>query len=627
MMNARLGASRSLCLALPVLLLGFGCTRDLLPEGDFAKTDGPGQTDAQAGQDAPDADVATDVPSPSDGGADAADAVAPVDTKVAVDGGGCKVDCNDNNECTLDSCNAIKPKGEGCEHNPVPEEGKLCADNAKCQQGKCQQGSCVASAGGPPTCDDGNPCTQDSCTPGSGCSHQKLDKTPCGDGNPCTKDDHCTNGNCGGVPDPACNSGNCPPGAYFEAWFGQDDKPDELVRAIPQGDGYLLFGTRSSAPASGEDGWVIQVNKDGGVVGQANWGTGGEERFAGALAGPGAWVAVGMTQSLADATPRGWFVSGTGLNKQVDVAYVPYAANGGKLLGIEMGNGNSTLAVGIATFIDGTPTQAWFLRLDPAGKVLNDNNFGGADADLAYGVSPKFNGGGYAVVGHSRVGAGNYQAFLTLLDSSGDVTSTEQWGGPGDDRLDVLMPSPQGFVAAGTFDTQKDKGLQGWLVGVDQNGKQLWQRFFGDNQDQELFAIVPIQGAEGFALAGRSGKDGWVLRVDGSKNFFWQSTLPAPVSRSALGLISVPGGGVVVLGKGVQSAGKQSNGFIKRLDHWGHPDCKIAGVCATKNLNDCNDMNPCTIDTCEGGGCSSGKQAADGVACGPDKQCKGGQCI
>jgi len=63
-------------------------------------------------------------------------------------------------------------------------------------------------------CDDGNPCTADSCLPTGDCSTvPQPDQTPCDDGLFCTSNDQCTAGVCGGAPtscqsDP-CNDGVC----------------------------------------------------------------------------------------------------------------------------------------------------------------------------------------------------------------------------------------------------------------------------------------------------------------------------------------------------------------------------------------------------------------------------------
>jgi hypothetical protein len=57
------------------------------------------------------------------------------------------------------------------------------------------------------TCDDGNPCSEDTCHPSEGCKHQLLNGTECMDGNPCTAADHCVEGVCVGTP-VVCNDDN-----------------------------------------------------------------------------------------------------------------------------------------------------------------------------------------------------------------------------------------------------------------------------------------------------------------------------------------------------------------------------------------------------------------------------------
>ena len=91
-------------------------------------------------------------------------------------------DCEDGNECTADTCEA----SAGCLNAPVeavPCDGGLCnsagqcvacLDDVHCNDGNkcngvesCQAGSC--QGGSALSCDDGDPCTTDSCELASGC--------------------------------------------------------------------------------------------------------------------------------------------------------------------------------------------------------------------------------------------------------------------------------------------------------------------------------------------------------------------------------------------------------------------------------------------------------------------------
>ena len=87
---------------------------------------------------------------------------------------GTAVGCDDGNPCTSDSCGLL-----GCTHTPLT--GPSCDDGDPCTQNdQCQNGSCV---GTPVTCpDDGFACTDDVCTQ-QGCVHVPVDSrcTPAAD--------------------------------------------------------------------------------------------------------------------------------------------------------------------------------------------------------------------------------------------------------------------------------------------------------------------------------------------------------------------------------------------------------------------------------------------------------------
>lgn len=114
-------------------------------------------------------------------------------------------ECDDHNPCTDDFCH---PQS-GCGHtfNTAPcDDGQLCTGNDT-----CSGGICAGSWSNPPSCDDGNTCTDDRCDPvangGAGaCVHQN-NTAPCNDGNGCTTGDRCAGGICAGTP-LSCDDGN-----------------------------------------------------------------------------------------------------------------------------------------------------------------------------------------------------------------------------------------------------------------------------------------------------------------------------------------------------------------------------------------------------------------------------------
>jgi len=118
-------------------------------------------------------------------------------------GGACVADpntCDDGNPCTEDSCEPT----DGCRHEE--QTGTECPPPNTCTEwAVCQEGVCVP--GDEIDCDDGNPCTGDSCLPEGACNHAALDGVPCDDGSACTLDDVCAGDFCGGDA-LACGDGN-----------------------------------------------------------------------------------------------------------------------------------------------------------------------------------------------------------------------------------------------------------------------------------------------------------------------------------------------------------------------------------------------------------------------------------
>ena len=112
-------------------------------------------------------------------------------------------DCDDGNPCTTDTC----IPGTGlCQSTPAPN-GTPCDDQNACTVGgTCQSGAC----GTPVVCNDGNPCSTDVCNPATGAC-TSLPRV-CDDGNPCTTDTcSAATGGCVFTPAPAgtaCNDGD-----------------------------------------------------------------------------------------------------------------------------------------------------------------------------------------------------------------------------------------------------------------------------------------------------------------------------------------------------------------------------------------------------------------------------------
>jgi len=113
-------------------------------------------------------------------------------------------DCDDGNPCTTDTCDSAR----GCVHTnntAACDDGNACTTGDVCSAGVCKGGAA-------PSCNDANGCTTDTCDPARGCVHTN-NTAACDDGNACTTGDVCSAGVCAGEPvsgcgvEPVCGNG------------------------------------------------------------------------------------------------------------------------------------------------------------------------------------------------------------------------------------------------------------------------------------------------------------------------------------------------------------------------------------------------------------------------------------
>ena len=115
--------------------------------------------------------------------------------------------CDDGNPCTTDTC--VADKGcvyEASENGPCDADDNPCTVNDACAIDK-DSGKGVCKAGAPKACDSGGPCNKGSCSPSTGkCAYTAQDGFPCDDGNPCSVDTVCEGELCKGKPN-VCDDG------------------------------------------------------------------------------------------------------------------------------------------------------------------------------------------------------------------------------------------------------------------------------------------------------------------------------------------------------------------------------------------------------------------------------------
>ena len=218
------------------------------------------------------------------------------------------------------------------------------------------------------------------------------------------------------------------------------------------------------------------------------------------------------------------------------------------------------LAVLLAVFLAVSSGGTASAQTDPEWTVT----LGGDGDDFAHAVALTADGG-YVIAGETRTsGAGARDGWLVKLDSQGAEVWSRTYGGAKNDILfDVQSTADGGFVLAGETGSQGSAASADsnfWLIKVDSEGYEEWQRNYGNSEDvlstvastsDSARAVRPTSDG-GYILAGRStgisGDAIWVLKTDSAGTAQWDSDLAASAGGVAYDVIENSSGSFVVAG-------------------------------------------------------------------------------
>ncbi|MBI4658648.1 MAG: VCBS repeat-containing protein [Verrucomicrobia bacterium] len=285
---------------------------------------------------------------------------------------------------------------------------------------------------------------------------------------------------------------------------------------------------------------------------------------------------------------------------------VQLTADGGFLL-----NGSSdSLSGGNITSPSHGKSDAWLVRLDANGNKLWDRSYGGTDEETSSSAKMLPNGGiifcGLTTsgIGGSKTSAryGREDFWVVRLDANGIQLWDKSFGGSGDEEpLEIEVTSDGGFVVGGWSDSAQSGtkssssfgGRDFWVLKLDANGNQIWDRSYGGSGPEELRSMVATTDG-GFVLGGFSASaasgnktkplfggnngDFWVVRIDASGQKLWDTSLGSIGSDVAEGLAIAPNGDILVGGSSDSAPGGNKTG-----QNFGGYDGWIVGLAANGN--------------------------------------------
>jgi hypothetical protein len=475
--------------------------------------------------------------------------------------------CDDNNTCTDDACSTVI----GCDHKAVVatcSDGNACTSPDVCMDGNCAGGQALK-------CDDGNPCTDDTCQGVVGCVALPNAAT-CDDGAACTGTDLCAKGKCAGQPRLFQVSA---PGSTYGHFLAETD--DGFAAAAAAGPNQVKLARYGKF---GQQIWEKSYATSGG------FGSAGSVRLVGSNWGFGigyGTIAGGLIATDLEGNKK-W---------QVDI--------GAGMGGIGSG-GLVSLPDGLIWAGRGQSSGTHLVRVNNTGGIVWDvtDPWG----DIAVNQATLWQQG-ILLIGTN----GSFTGFAKSFSFAGAAMWTATYPG----QPNGVVAVADGFVLAGS---QRNEGIDYvWLAKIDVAGKIMWSRTM-PQQYAGATALALVTG--GWVAAGwingvsaGNGDDFLLMRMDLDGNPLWTRSYGDAKQNRA--------GAVLAFGDGFLLGGPE----LIRTDAFGNATCGSSGTCVTLQQANCQDANACTADECTAakGGCYF-PGLSDGLKCGLGKTCKAAVC-
>lgn len=175
-----------------------------------------------------------------------------------------------------------------------------------------------------------------------------------------------------------------------------------------------------------------------------------------------------------------------------------------------------------------TPCNVFLLKIDEIGNEIWNKTYGGEGDEALERIINC--GDGYAFAGWtSSYGSGSWDAWLVKIDENGNEMWNKTYGGKDtDDARAVALTDDGGFIIAGATMSYGKGGSDVFITKTDEYGNIQWTTIFGWHDFESSEAIVETTdgyAAAGYTISTGAGDfDGLLLKIDKNGNILWYKT-------------------------------------------------------------------------------------------------------
>ncbi|OGF63815.1 MAG: hypothetical protein A2Y62_03460 [Candidatus Fischerbacteria bacterium RBG_13_37_8] len=295
-----------------------------------------------------------------------------------------------------------------------------------------------------------------------------------------------------------CSGGGCTSGYGFANVLGFD-KGNSMD--LLSNNAAIIAGYTSSFGAGMKDVAFLQVDAIGNIVSRRTYG-GTNDDVANSIVktADGGSVIAGYTNSYGAGNTDALILK---LNSVGNIIWRrTYGGTNADIINsiIQTSDGGYIAAGETSSYSAGSADML-LIKLNSSGNILWRRTYGGVYSETATSIV-QTSDGGYLVAGYTdSFGSGTIDALIMKLNASGNILWRRTYGGPNEDKAySVLSTSDGAYIIAGTTKSFGAGNNDALVMKLDSSGNIQWRRTFGTAGDDGAYSIT--QTADGGYLIG-----------------------------------------------------------------------------------------------------------------------------
>ena len=348
--------------------------------------------------------------------------------------------------------------------------------------------------------------------------------------------------------------------------------------------GFIITGGTDSYGNGNWDTWLLKIDKEGNEIWNKTYGGKNEDIGKNVIEVDNGFVIGGYTESYGKGEADFWLLKVDKNGNEIWNKTYGEKANDFLNKAIQTTDGGYLMVGETYSFGCLEDTDMWIIKTDKNGNVIWSKVFGGNKTD--FGNDAIETNDGYLVSGitYSYETHGGWDAWLIKIDKEGNEIWNKTYGWWESEESAYIVNTENGYMIVGTTLSTSTGWGDIYFIKIDKNGNEIWNKTFGGKDHEILNDLKETN--DGYILVGGTESydvgifDAWLLKVDKEGNEIWNKSLGGRDRDVANSVIGTRDGKYIIVGvTGYYT--KYANAFIAKCGDY--PPSKIKIVRPKRN--------------------------------------------